>query len=68
MRNQNMLAGAALMAVSAASGPKVYGYENIRRTIQSMRKSYFVGSKNSDPSYRKSIWPEGKVAIPGRMG
>jgi hypothetical protein len=23
---------------------------------------------NSGPAYRKSIWPEGKVSKPGRMG
>lgn len=25
-------------------------------------------SRSDDPAYRKSIWPEGKVAQPGRMG
>lgn len=27
----------------------------------------FRPSKNNNPAYRQSIWPEGKTANPGRM-
>lgn len=52
----SMLSG--LYAPDIAPGRQSDGKRNLRPKP----------SKNDDPSWRKSIWPEGKVAKPGRMG
>ena len=39
-----------------------------RYHAQMSQRIAYDPSKNADPTYRKSIWPKGKVASPARMG
>lgn len=56
---QNEAMQALAERLTVAPSHREYG----RVAIRSIRRN-----RSSDPSYRKSIWPEGKVAAPGRMG
>lgn len=66
---------AAIGRTTAAMGMDVMRHLNPRGGLANSgyyRSNWSSGrvrhSRNDDPSYRKSIWPEGKIAKPGRMG